>query len=61
MLDLAEQGRICGIEAKLDGTRGIADLHDTIREAETLMVRNEKRHSLAVVDRLLAQGEALVL
>ena len=37
MLDLAKQSRISGIEAELDGMRGIAELHNTIREPEALM------------------------
>ena len=61
MLNLAEQRGIGGIEAQLNGMQGITELHHTIGEAEPLMGGNKKRHSLAVVDRLLAEGDTLVL
>ncbi len=56
MLNLAVQGRIGGIEAQLDGMRGIDELHNTIGKAEALVSGDEKRHSFALVARLLAKG-----
>ena len=46
MLNLPDRGRIGGIEAKVDGVGGIAELHKTIGQAQTMMGGDKKDTAL---------------
>jgi hypothetical protein len=57
--NLAEQGGIGRVEAKLNGIVGVAKMHSAIGEAQALVGRHQEPYGFAVIDRLTGQWKAL--